>query len=145
MGSNLIRYLCVSVTLFSALTLGEEPKTATQTPDQDVQVIQITAKKYEFSPSCVHVKAGTKVKLKITAIDENHGFKSAIVSDGADSSARPGLEFASPQANDGWRLKKGRETTIEFFAEAPGTYEFRCSVVCGIHHNRMKGQVVVDP
>ena len=142
MGSNLIRYLCVSVTLFSALTLGQEPKTATQPPGQDVQVIQITAKKYEFSPSCVHVKAGTKVKLKITAIDENHGFKSAVVS---DSSARPGLEFASPQANDGRRLKKGRETTIEFFAEAPGTYQFRCSVVCGIHHSRMKGQFVVDP
>ena len=145
MGSNLIHYLCASVTVFSALTLGREPKASALIPDQDVQVIQVTAKRYEFSPSCVHVKAGTQVKLKITAIDGDHGFKSAIVPDVADPLARPGLEFASPQRDDGWKLKKGQETTIEFFAEVPGAYEFRCSVICGIHHGRMKGQLVVDP
>jgi cytochrome c oxidase subunit 2 len=116
-----------------------------QTQDQDVQVIQMAAKKYEFSPSRVHVKAGTKVQLKVTAIDADHGFKSAIVPDGADSSAGQGLEFAPLQHTEGWRLKKGEATTIGFLAEAPGTYEFRCSVVCGIHHGRMKGQIVVDP
>ena len=40
---------------------------------QDVQVIAITAKKYEYSNSPVHVKVGTKVQLKITAIDHDHG------------------------------------------------------------------------
>lgn len=144
MRSNHMRYLCVSIALFSALTLGQEAKTVAQTQDQDLQVVEVTAKKYEFSPSRVHVKAGTKVQLKITASGRDHGFKSAVVPDGADSS-HPGLEFTSPQGNDGWKLKKGRETTIEFFAKTPGTYEFRCSVACGIHHGRMKGQLVVDP
>lgn len=145
MGSNLMRYWCVSITLFSALTLGQEPRTAAQTQDKALQVIHLTAKKYEFSPSRVHVKAGTKVQLKIKAIDGDHGFKSAVVPDGADSSTHPGLEFASLQGNDGWKLKKGRESTIEFFAKTPGTYAFKCSVACGIHHGRMKGQLVVDP
>jgi cytochrome c oxidase subunit 2 len=131
-----MRYWCVSISFFSALTLGAEP---------DRQVIQVTAKKYEFSPSCVHVKAGTKVQLKITAIDHDHGFKIAIVSDDVASSDHPGLEFTSPEGNDGWKLKKGRETTIEFSAKTPGTYAFRCSVACGIHHGRMRGQLVVDP
>lgn len=51
MGSNLIHYLCVSMALLSAVKLGEEPKTAAQTEDQDVQVVSMTAKKYAFSPS----------------------------------------------------------------------------------------------
>lgn len=145
MGSNLIRYTCVSAILFSALMLGREPKTVARTQDQDVQVIQMTAKKYEFSPSSLHVKAGMKVRLKITAMDREHGFKTAVIPAGADSSVSPGLESASPQGSDGWRLKKGKETTIEFLAKTPGTYEFRCSLACGIHHGRMKGQLVVDP
>ena len=145
MRSNLIRYLCVSIALFAALTLKQAPQTAAQSQDQSVQVIQMTAKKYEFSPLTVHVKAGTKVQLKITAMDRDHGFKTAVIPAGADSSASPSLQFTSPQGNDDWRLKKGKETTIEFLAKTPGTYEFRCSVACGIHHGRMKGQLVVDP
>jgi hypothetical protein len=35
--------------------------------DQDALVIEISAKKYEYSISPVHVKTGTKVQLKITA------------------------------------------------------------------------------
>ena len=145
MGSNLIRYLCVLTTLFSTLQLGEGPKSASQSEDQDVQVIPIAAKKYEFWPSPVHVKAGIRIQLKIMAIDRDHGFKISVVPDGADVPIHPGLEFNPPQQNNGWKLKKGEETEIEFVAKTPGTYEFRCSVACGIHHGRMKGQLVVDP
>jgi heme/copper-type cytochrome/quinol oxidase subunit 2 len=104
----------------------------------------MTAKKYEFSPALVHVKSGMKVQFKITALDRDHGFKTAVLPDGADSSVRSGLEFTPPQGNDGWKLKKGKETAIEFVAKAPGRYEFQCSVACGIHHGRMKGQLIVD-
>jgi cytochrome c oxidase subunit 2 len=128
--------------LCSALTLGEGTKTFAQT--QDVQVIQMTAKKYEFSPSRVQVKSGIKVQLKITALDRDHGFKVAVLPDGAASSARSGLEFTPPQGSDGWKVKKGQETTIEFVPKTAGTYEFTCSVACGIHHGRMKGQLIVD-
>jgi heme/copper-type cytochrome/quinol oxidase subunit 2 len=129
--------------LFSAVTLGEDTRTVAQT--QDVQVIRMRAKKYEFSPSRVHVKSGMKVQVKITALDRDHGFKIAVTGDGADSSAIAGLEFTSSQGNDGWKLKKGKETTVEFVAKTAGTYEFQCSVACGIHHGRMKGELVVDP
>jgi heme/copper-type cytochrome/quinol oxidase subunit 2 len=129
--------------LFSAVTLREDTRTVAQT--QDVQVIWMTAKKYEFSPSRVHVKSGMKVQVKITALDRDHGFKIAVTGDGADSSALAGLEFTSSQGNDGWKLKKGKETTIELVAKTARTYEFQCSVACGIHHGRMKGELVVDP
>jgi cytochrome c oxidase subunit 2 len=113
--------------------------------DQDEQVIEITAKKYEFSPSRVHVKQGTRVRLRITAIDRDHGFRIAVVPQGADRLTHPGLEFAVPQSNEGRKLQKGKETTIEFVVKTAGTYEFKCSVGCGIGHGRMKGQLVVDP
>ena len=114
-----------------------------KTADQSVQVIEMTARKYEFSPSPVHVKLGMKIELKITALDRDHGF--TIVRDpvGEDTSPHPGLVFRSP--SDGWKLTRGKETIIELVARVPGTYEFNCSLVCGLHHGRMKGRLVVDP
>ena len=66
-----------------ALALFVSPSRSVLAQSQDVQVIQITAKKYEYSVSPVHVKVGSKVQLKITAIDHDHGFKIAAVPDGA--------------------------------------------------------------
>ena len=138
MSLGLIHYSCVSMLLVSALDLDSK------TDVQNAQVIQMTAKKYEFSPAQVHVKLGMKVQLKITAIDRDHGF--TIVRDpvGEDSSPHPGLVFTSTAGSDGWRLKKRKETMIEFVPRTPGTYNFNCSLVCGLHHGRMKGQVIVD-
>jgi cytochrome c oxidase subunit 2 len=110
--------------------------------NQDVQVIEITAKKYEYSGSPVHVKSGTKVQLKITATDHDHGFKIATVPDGAQPKGAIGLIFTSEQ--DCWQLKKGETTTIDFLAQSPGTYTFKCCHTCGLGHKGMKGQIVVD-
>jgi cytochrome c oxidase subunit 2 len=110
--------------------------------NQDVQIIEITAKKYEYSISPVHVKAGTKVQLKITATDHDHGFKIGTVPDGALPKGAAGLIFTSEQ--DCWQLKKGETTTIDFLAQSPGTYTFRCCHTCGLGHKGMKGQIVVD-
>jgi heme/copper-type cytochrome/quinol oxidase subunit 2 len=110
---------------------------------QDVQVIEITAKKYEYSTSPVHVKVGTKVQLKITAIDHDHGFKIGSVPDGPSSSDKTGLVFASEQ--ECWQLKKGETTMIEFLPQTPGTYSFKCCHTCGLGHKGMKGQIVVEP
>ena len=110
---------------------------------QDAQVVEITAKKYEYSASPVHVKAGTKVQLKITAVDHDHGFKIGTVPDGASSSDKAGLIFTSEQ--ECWQLKKGETTMIEFLPQTPGTYSFKCCHTCGLGHKGMKGQIVVEP
>ena len=110
--------------------------------NQDALVIEITAKKYEYSISPVHVKIGTKVQLKITATDHDHGFKISAVPDGAVADGAGGLIFTSAQ--DCWQLKKGETTTIEFLAQTPGTYTFKCCHTCGLGHRGMKGQIVVD-
>jgi hypothetical protein len=75
---------------------------------QGLRVIDVTAKKYEYSISPVHVKVGTKVQLKITATDHDHGFRLGAVPDGASANGAPGLVFASAQ--DCWQLKKGETT-----------------------------------
>ena len=110
---------------------------------QDVQVVEITAKKYEYSTSPVHVKVGTKVQLKITAIDHDHGFKIGTAPDGASFGDKSGLVFTSEQ--ECWELKKGETTVIEFLPETPGTYTFKCCHTCGLGHKGMKGQIVVEP
>jgi plastocyanin len=110
--------------------------------NENVRVIEITAKKYEYSKSPIHVKIGTKVQLKITATDHDHGFKIGTVPDDAEPNSKAGLIFTSPQ--DCWQLKKGETTTIEFLAQTPGTYTFKCCHTCGLGHRGMKGQIVVD-
>ena len=131
--------LAVSLLIVAALL---SLSTSVRAQNQDVQVIEITAKKYEYSSSPVRVKSGTKVQLKITATDHDHGFKIATVPDGAQLNGTAGLIFASAQ--DCWQLKKGETATIDFLAQSPGTYTFKCCHTCGLGHRGMKGQIVVD-
>ena len=130
------------MTLLGAAVLGASGgRTLAQT--QEAQVIEVTAKKYEYSPMPIHVKKGSKVQLKITAIDHDHGFTITTVAEGAGRDAAPGLVFST--AEDCWLLKKGATTTIEFVAQTEGTYAFKCCHTCGLGHRGMKGQLVVDP
>jgi cytochrome c oxidase subunit 2 len=124
----------------SAKSTDTSPAAPSPTPD-DVQVIEVTAKKYEFNPSPIRVKVGARVQLKITATDHVHGVKLSEVADAANG--KPGLVFSSPQ--DCLRIEKGQTQTLEFTAQAAGTYSIRCCVHCGWDHRSMKGQLIVEP
>jgi len=127
----------------STSSFSSDKKTAPQqTPDQNVQVINMTAKKYEFNPSPVHVKKGTKVQLRVTSLDRTHGLKINVYPDGGSTKGDPGLVFTSPQ--DCWSVAKGQTVTIEFVAKTPGSYPFKCCKFCGFGHMGMKGLIVVD-
>lgn len=95
------------------------------TPSGQVREIQMTAKKYAFDPNTITVKKGEHVKLIITALDRDHGFK-------LDA-------FGINQ-----KLIKGAPTTIEFTADKAGTFPFKCSEFCGMGHGKMKGKLVVE-
>ena len=110
--------------------------------DQNIQAIEVTAKKYEFSATPIRVKAGTKVQLKITAVDHDHGFQVSTVPEGGKKGDKPGLIFSSPQ--ECVQLKKGSTTVVEFVAQTPGTYPFHCCHVCGLGHKKMKSEIVVE-
>jgi cytochrome c oxidase subunit II len=111
--------------------------------DQEVQVIEMSAKKYEYTPSPIRVKRGVKVQLRITALDRAHGFKINLSPDGSDKKSDAGLIFSS--SDDCFKLEKGITTVVEFVARTPGTYSFHCCNRCGIGHGGMKGQLIVEP
>jgi cytochrome c oxidase subunit 2 len=87
--------------------------------------IKVTAKKYEFDPGQIRVKKGDHVKLILTAVDHDHGFK-------LDA-------FQIDQ-----KVKKGQTAAVEFTADKTGTFPFACSKFCGMGHKGMKGEVVVE-
>ncbi|HKW16027.1 MAG TPA: cupredoxin domain-containing protein [Terriglobales bacterium] len=138
----LVSALTLVVTIFAAS--GDTLAQASQPPTTgDVQVIEVTAKKYDFNPSSIRVKQGTRVQLKVTATDRSHGFKIQEFPEGGAKGNQPGLVFSSPQ--DCQKIEKSQTQTIEFVAKAPGTYRFRCCVRCGLHHRSMKGELIVEP
>jgi heme/copper-type cytochrome/quinol oxidase subunit 2 len=134
---NRSRLQLLSISLLGfALSFSVPSSVRAQT--QEVQVIEITARKYEYSGSPIHVKLGSKVQLKINATDHDHGFKI----EGDTPGGTPGLVFTSEQ--DCWLLKKGETTIIEFLAQTPGTYRVKCCHTCGLGHKGMKGEIIVD-
>src|SRR5689334_10982681 len=114
-----MRYL-LPVSLLIAATFSLTASTAAKPPspspsaDEGAQVIEVTAKKYEFNPSPIRVKQGTKVKLKITATDHDHGFKINTYPEGAEAAKNAGLIFSAPQ--DCLKIEKGHTASIEFVA-----------------------------
>gem|GEM_PF-1396439 len=133
---------CFAAGGFSSTTVATGHQAAQTAPAAKVQVINMTAKKYVFTPSPIHVKKGTTVELRITATDRAHGFKINIYPDGGSTTAAPGLEFTSLKSC--WKLPKGKTVTITFVAKTPGSYPFKCCKFCGFGHMGMKGELIVD-
>jgi len=137
--------LTLLVAAMLILTSGAVPSSPRQSPTvaADVQVVEVTAKKYEFNPSPIRVKQGAKVQLRITATDHTHGFRIRAFPEGGEGSGHAGLVFSS--AKDCYKIEKGQTETIEFAAQTPGTYPFKCCVHCGLHHRSMTGELIVEP
>jgi heme/copper-type cytochrome/quinol oxidase subunit 2 len=125
----------------SGLLLGLLLSAAQQDAAQNL-VIEMTAKKYEYSPSEIRVKRGAHVELRIRATDRDHGIRFDLRPAGAERNSPPGLRFED--GLDNWRLEKDEVRVIRFTAERAGNYEFKCSVTCGFGHRRMKGRLVVE-
>jgi heme/copper-type cytochrome/quinol oxidase subunit 2 len=105
----------------SATTVAKDAGTAVQ----GVHEIQVTLRKYEFSPGVLRVRKGERVKLVMAATDHDHGFK-------------------LDDFNVNQKIPKGTTVVVEFTADKAGTFQFRCSNVCGIGHRGMKGTLVVE-
>jgi cytochrome c oxidase subunit 2 len=92
---------------------------------QGVHEIQVTLRKYEFSPGSLRVKKGEQVRLVMTAVDHEHGFK-------------------LDDFNINKKIPQGTTVIVEFTADKAGTFQFRCSSVCGLGPRGMKGTLVVE-
>ena len=112
-------------------------------PEKPPRMIQVAAKNFEFEPSVIRVKAGEKIQLKLTSVDRTHGIHISPFPAGGQPNTPPGLSFT--YGDDCLKLKKDLTATVEFTAEASGSYAFSCCKKCGTGHARMKGQIIVEP
>jgi len=93
---------------------------------EEPRVIAITAKRFEFSPREITLKAGETVKLQLTTDDVTHGF------------------FAKPLGIDEV-IEPGKTTEVVVTPQAPGRYTTICDHFCGAGHGGMKMMIVVEP
>ena len=91
---------------------------------ENEQVIQITAKRFEYSPKEITVKKGVPVVLEFTSLDRLHGFNC------------PGLKIRTD-------IHPGKVNPLRFVPDKAGTFPFHCDNFCGSGHEGMKGTIVV--
>lgn len=92
----------------------------------DVQVIDISAERFSFTPSEIRVKAGTRLEIRLRSDDTSHGFR--II--GTD------IDVELP--------KRGRGVTTVTFAPSAGRHTFECSHLCGAGHSFMRGVIIAS-
>ncbi|MBI5227745.1 cupredoxin domain-containing protein [Candidatus Micrarchaeota archaeon] len=95
------------------------------TPAPKEVTIKITAKQFSFDPGTITLKKGDTVHIIITSVDVTHG-------------------FSIPAYDINKQIVPGSETKIDFVADKSGTFDFRCSVMCGAGHSEMVGKLIVQ-
>jgi len=117
----------MALTLFTAASLRIVANDANDQVGQMAAAheFQVTSRKYEFSPSSLHVKKGDHIRLVIVAVDHDHGFR-------------------LDEFHINTKIEKGKTVRVEFRVDKAGTFPFRCSNFCGLGHGGMKGTLVVE-
>ncbi len=121
----------LAVSLAAALALGS-CALAIQTDyvaEDGTRVIHVEVERFEFIPQRIHVREGERVRLVFTSRDTRHGV--AIAEYGI-------YEDEIPPRGKG-------EAVVEFTADRPGTFTYRCAHLCGAGHAMMRGLLVVEP
>jgi cytochrome c oxidase subunit 2 len=90
------------------------------------KVVEITARRFAFEPSQIEVTEGDRVRLVVKSADGVHGLEIKKFK----------IEKRIPRG--------GEEVTIDFVANAAGTFPILCSEYCGEGHEDMKGLLVVS-
>jgi len=108
--------------------------------------ISLEAKKYGYSPSRIIVNKGDTVVLKPSSVDVTHGF----LLDGhpVEFKTRKGvtlLKYVWEDDNGKPQADWDRVSEVEFVAEKPGKFVFRCNQTCGNLHPFMTGELIVKP
>ncbi len=88
------------------------------------KVIEITAKKFEFSPSEITLKKGEPVILRLTTADRVHGFMSKPLKIDTD-------------------IPDGKSTDVAVTPDTAGNFTVICDHYCGTGHGNMKMKVTV--
>ena len=91
----------------------------------DLPVVEITAKRFAFSPNRITLKKGETVKLRIHSEDVTHGF------------------FLRPLKLDE-EIPAGQTIEVTVTPETAGTFMTICDHFCGANHGNMNMTIVVE-
>jgi len=91
----------------------------------NVPVIEITAKRFAFSPNAITLKKGQTVKLRIHSEDVTHGF------------------FLRPLKLDE-EIPAGQTIEVTVTPQTAGTFMPICDHFCGANHGNMNMSIVVE-
>jgi len=91
----------------------------------DVQVVEITAKRFAFSPDKITLKKGQTVKLRLHSEDVTHGF------------------FLRPLKLDE-EIPAGETVDVTVTPQTAGTFTTICDHFCGANHGNMNMTIVVE-
>ena len=108
----------VMVLIFTLVILGQ------CVAAENEQVIQITAKRFEYSPKEITLKKGVPAVFEFTSLDRLHGFNC------------PGLRLRTD-------IHPGKTNTLRFTPDKAGTFPFHCDNFCGSGHEGMRGTIIV--
>lgn len=92
---------------------------------QEPKVIEITAKRFAFTPNEITLKKGETVKLKVVSEDVTHGLYLKPLKIDAD-------------------LQPGKTTEITVTPQTAGKFTAICDHFCGVNHGNMKMTIVVE-
>jgi cytochrome c oxidase subunit 2 len=87
--------------------------------------IALSARKFEFSPSEIHLEKGERVVFELTALDFPHG-------------------FSVPDFGVRRDFLPGKTVDMEFAADRAGRFPFLCDNFCGEGHDTMSGLLIVS-
>jgi cytochrome c oxidase subunit 2 len=128
MQPTIIKNKLVAAMLFAAacaLALAAISSTPRQArADVNPKVIEITAKKFQFTPSEITLKKGQPVILRVISIDRVHGFMS-----------KP-LKFDTD-------IAVGKPTDVAVTPDNTGDFTVICDHYCGAGHGNMKMKISV--
>jgi len=91
----------------------------------DVPVVEITAKRFAFSPDKITLKKGQTVKLRLHSEDVTHGF------------------FLRPLKLDE-EIPAGQTAEVTVTPQVSGTFTTICDHFCGANHGNMNMTIVVE-
>lgn len=115
----LYRKLIMAIVLASAVAANTPSRAATP------RVVEITAKRFGFSPNQITLKKGETVTLRLTSEDVTHGFfMRALKID----------EVVEP----------GKPTDITITPQTAGIFTTICDHFCGANHGNMNMKIVVE-
>ena len=128
MKTTMIKNKIITATLLAAACgialAAVAPKTNLASAAVNPKVIEISAKKFQFTPSEITLKKGEPVILRMTSTDRVHGFMSKPFKIDTD-------------------IPPDKTTDVAVTPETAGNFTIICDHYCGTGHSNMKMKVTV--